>query len=85
MWCRKRTPAFEAVQVTADNAADVAHWAGGIFHWDADPSQPEVRRIGPGLHTARVGDFVMRTPEGVFIAVEESAFMATYTTTAELD
>jgi len=59
---RPRPVEIEAVQLTADNAIDVAQWCGGIAEVTAtDPERPVLRiPTSAGTFDLAVGDYLIR-------------------------
>ena len=67
-----------AVQVTATNLPELADWTGGTLHhhsrrWDDSIDVPAVS----GFH-ARVGDWIVRYPEGRFERMSDDTFNDRY-------
>ena len=81
-WRRKVTPEYQAVQVTPQNAGQIAAWAGGSLHYQNVPDGQAVVEIyawKQGVHAQswqlQVGDWVvLNVPEGRFEVWPDAEF-----------
>jgi hypothetical protein len=81
---RKKPVVIEAMQLTAENGANIAAWCGGRHEVEFKPSDPTdvVQWINiptlEGVMRASVGDWVIRGVGGEFYPCKPDIFGATY-------
>lgn len=81
---RKKPVAIEAMQLTSENASEVAAWCGGdtwvdsmLYPADERPIHVMIRTL-EGTMQADPGDFVIRGVQGEFYPCKPDIFAATY-------
>ena len=75
MWCRKKPVVVEAVQYTGQNKKEISAFCGGAMFINRQGLH--IRTL-EGVHTAAVGDYIIKGVAGEVYPCKPSIFAQTY-------